>query len=419
MLEKGTPYPDEKQIAEALAEELDGVAPRRDLWPSIQAELLRRQEKHRKWWQLPPFGPPEMLSGQALALRLTGVSLGSAAIVLLLAWLVLLPLGQNPSQDLLARNVQGYWYDYASGPITESGAVSYAAFFQSTGDNPIIDTSHNYLCSFGIDVDTMSYAKGRELVLNAGRLPDPASVRLEGFINSFDHGYQSPTEGAFAISIEGAPSPFGGENQWLLRIGLRARTAGAGESPLNSPAIPPIVARNVKARVEFNPQVVSSYRQLGYEFPRVAYDDFLASTLMAEEVRAGHSVTALFEVSFWEEPQEESGEGLPEGAQGRVATVRAEYQDPDLGAEQEIKLGFHSPDLGQTFEQTTPYFQRDAAVAEYAEVLRDSHWAQDGGLEQVRALAQRVSALLPDDPAVAEFAELVARAEQVAAKDAS
>ncbi len=187
MLEKGTPYPNEQQIAEALAEELDGVAPRRDLWPLIQAELPRHQQK-RKRWQLPPFGPLFMLGGHAPALRLTGVSLGSVAVVLLLAWLVFLPPGQNSSQGLLARNARAYWYDPASGPVAGSGAVTYTAFFQSTGDNPFIDTSHNNLCSFGVDVDTMSYAETRDLVLSAGRLPDPASVRLQGFINSFGHG---------------------------------------------------------------------------------------------------------------------------------------------------------------------------------------------------------------------------------------
>jgi len=179
--------------------------------------------------------------------------------------------------------------------------------------------------------------------------------------------------------------------------------------------MPPVIARNVKARVEFNPQVVSSDRQLGYEYQRVPYDDYLTSTLVAEEVRAGQSVTALFEVSF----RGDFPDGYPEGAQGRVATVHAEYQDPDQGSKQEIMRGLNSPDLVLAFEQTTPYFQRDAAVAEYAEVLRESHWAQNSSLEQVIALARRVSTQLPDDRAVAGFADLVARAEQVARKNAS
>ena len=407
MLEKGTAYPDERQIAEALAEELDGVAPRRDLWPLVQAGLARHQRKHRKRWQLPPFGPLVMLGGPTPALRLTGVSLGSVAVVLLLAWLVLFPPWQNPFQDVLARNVKDYWYDYSSGPVVESGAVTYAAFFQNTGDNPIIDTSHNYLCSFGVDVDTVSYAEARDLVIGAGRLPDPGSVRLEGFINSFDHGYQPPTEGPLAIYIEGAPSPFGEENQWLLRIGVLARPTGAVESAPNSLGIPPVIARNVKAWVEFDRQVVSSYRQLGYEYQRVPSDDPLTSTLVAEEVRAGHSVTALFEVS------------LQEGTQGRLATIHINYQDPDTNAEKEIKPELNSTELGLTFEETTPYFQRDAVVAEYAEVLRKSHWAQGSSLAEVEALVQQLNDLFPGDRQVAEFAELVTQSEDIAAMNAT
>jgi hypothetical protein len=396
MVEKGTNCPVDQQIAAALAEKLDGVTPRRDLWRSILAEVQRRQQRHRKWWQLPPFGPLVMVGGRAPALRLTGISLASVAVVLLLAWLVLLPPGQNPSQDLLARNVRGYWYDNASGPVADSGAVSYAAFFESTGDNPIINTSHNYLCSFGVAVDTLSYGESRDLVLNAGRLPDPASVRLEGFINSFDHGYRPPTEGLFAIHIEAAPSPFGGENDWLLRIGLQARTAGAVVSPPDSPAMPPVIARNVKASVDFDPEVVSSYRQLGYEYQRVPHDDYPTSTLVAEEVRAGHSVTALFEVRF------------REGAQGRAATVHTKYQDPDTDAEKELTREFNSSGFGLTIEETTPYFQRDAVVAEYAEILRQSHWAQGSSLKQAGEIAERVSRLLHDDQDMADFTRLLA-----------
>ena len=124
----------------------------------------------------------------------------------------------------------------------------------------------------------------------------------------------------------------------MLRIGLQARPAVAPEGAPNSPTMPPIIARNVKAWVDFDPMVVSSYRQLGYEYQRVAYDDFLTSTMIADEVRVGHSVTALFEVSF--------RQGLLAGALGRVATVHTKYQDPETDAEKEVILEFSSIRLG-------------------------------------------------------------------------
>ena len=68
-------------------------------------------------------------------------------------------------------------------------------------------------------------------------------------------------------------------------------------------------------------------------------------------------------------------------------------------------------------EDALPRFQLDVAVAEYAEVLRGSYWAQDSSLEDVLTLSQRVGALLPNDHDVAEFVDLVTRAELIDAKD--
>jgi len=73
-----------------------------------------------------------------------------------------------------------------------------------------------------------------------------------------------------------------------------------------------VIATDAKAWIEFNDKVVSHYRQLGYEYPRVSHE---TNTLVASEVRAGHSVTALWEVEFHQ------------GAQGRAATVYVSYVD--------------------------------------------------------------------------------------------
>ena len=85
----------------------------------------------------------------------------------------------------------------------------------------------------------------------------------------------------------------------------------------------------------------------------------------------------------------------------------------NIGEAQETLRGLGSV-LGLTFEETTPYFQRDAVVAEYAEVLRKSHWAQGSSLAEVKALVEQLNDLFPDDRQVAEFAELVARSEDIA-----
>ena len=162
-----------------------------------------------------------------------------------------------------------------------------------------------------------------------------------------------------------------------------------------------VIAKDAKVQVDFDPNVVSRYRLLGYENRRIADRDFRNDSVDAGEVGAGHTVTALYEIKFHE------------GAQGRIATVSLRYQDPDTGEVQEISREFDRSELTTVFEQASPRFQLNAAVAEYAEILRESYWAQDSGLEQVKVLAQRVKGLLAGDPDVAEFAGLVDRAERI------
>ena len=53
-------------------------------------------------------------------------------------------------------------------------------------------------------------------------------------------------------------------------------------------------------------------------------------------------------------------------------------------------------------------------MAEYAEILRESYWAEDGSIEDIMVYAERVRKPLPDNSDVAEFAEMVSLAESPA-----
>ena len=60
-----------------------------------------------------------------------------------------------------------------------------------------------------------------------------------------------------------------------------------------------------------------------------------------------------------------------------------------------------------------PRFQLAATVAQYAELLRGSPWAQGTSLQQVGGHATRLAELLPGDSDVREFTDLVWRAGQL------
>ncbi len=449
-------------------------------------------------------------------------------------------------------------------------------YYENYGVNPFIDTEDDHLSTFAVDVDTASYSVMRRY-LRDGYLPDKDSVRVEEYVNYFDHDYEPPAdhETAFAIHLEGAPSPFGDENYHLVRVGLQGyeipaeqrkdaslvfvidvsgsmerenrlglvkralwllveelrptdtvgivvygsqgrvlleptpaierdailaaidavraegstnaeeglvlgyqmaskyfqpgainrvilcsdgvanvghtgadsileqiqeyadegitlSTVGFGMGNFNDVLMEQlandgdgnyayvdtmqearrvfvenlsgmlqIIAKDVKIQVDFNPEVVSRYRLMGYENRDVADEDFDNDEVDAGEVGVGHSVTALYELKF--HPNTE----------GWALRVHVRYQDPDTGLVTEVTQTLDRSDLETSLENTSASFRLDAAVAEYAEILRHSYWAKDGSLEAVLALTRQVAEELPADPDVAEFLELVARASDL------
>ncbi len=103
------------------------------------------------------------------------------------------------------------------------GATPYdGVTYQDPGVNPFVPTDRDQQSTFALDVDTASYAIAQRYV-DDGNLPDPASVRVEEFVNAFDQGYAPPEDGTFAIHADGAPSPFLARDEVLLRIGIKAR----------------------------------------------------------------------------------------------------------------------------------------------------------------------------------------------------
>ena len=161
------------------------------------------------------------------------------------------------------------------------------------------------------------------------------------------------------------------------------------------------IAMDAKVQVEFNPAVVMRYRLVGFENRAIADDQFRDNTVDAGEIGAGHSVTALYEIKLYPE------------AYGNIATVFMRWQDPDTRQVVELSKDFSAGELAYEFESANPYFQRAVIVAEYAEILKKSYWAEESSLAHVYHEAIRVSEMLPWDDNIAEFMELIRRASQL------
>ena len=93
--------------------------------------------------------------------------------------------------------------------------------------------------------------------------------------------------------------------------------------------------------------------------------------------------------------------------------MHVRYEDPDSYRIQELSRNLNRADLHDWFENASPRFQLAATVAQYAEVLRESYWAQHTTFQDIRYHADRVGNMLREYPDVTEFAKLVSMASGI------
>jgi len=158
------------------------------------------------------------------------------------------------------------------------------------------------------------------------------------------------------------------------------------------------IAMDAKVQVDFNPDVVMRYRLVGFENRAIADNQFRDNSVDAGEIGAGHSVTALYEVKLYPD------------AYGKIATVYLRWEDPDSHSVTELSNDFYTEDLARTFDRADVYFQRAVVVAEYAEILKKSYWAEDGSLAQVYREAQRIYEIMPRERDMEELVDLIGKA---------
>lgn len=111
----------------------------------------------------------------------------------------------------------------------EQGEPNEGDNFEPVGTNPFTMVAYDPLSTFAADVDTASYdIFVRDI--EAGILPQPESVRLEEYVNSFRYDYEAPAADAahpFRLHLDAAPSILG--QTTVLRVGLQAKVPPAEE----------------------------------------------------------------------------------------------------------------------------------------------------------------------------------------------
>ncbi|MHC4394335.1 MAG: vWA domain-containing protein [Planctomycetota bacterium] len=165
-----------------------------------------------------------------------------------------------------------------------------------------------------------------------------------------------------------------------------------------------VVARDVKVQIDFNPEVVRSYRLLGYENRDVPDDKFRDDKYDGGEMGAGHSVTALYELKLWPKKK------------GTVATSYVRYKDAETFAVSEFKSVIGTSDIKKSFDDSNRNFRLAATVAEFAEVLRKSYWAKGVKLSETLKRARKLAGERAGDADISELVDLISKAKQLMEK---
>ncbi|MCK4712626.1 MAG: DUF3520 domain-containing protein, partial [Marinosulfonomonas sp.] len=147
------------------------------------------------------------------------------------------------------------------------------------------------------------------------------------------------------------------------------------------------IANDVKIQVEFNPAQIAEYRLIGYETRALAREDFNNDKVDAGEIGAGHSVTAIYEIT-------------PVGSDAILNDALRYQPAADTAGSNELgflKLRYKTPgeDVSQLLKTpitsgmgtATDDIRFSVAIAGYGQLLTDGKYMQGWGYDELITLA--------------------------------
>ncbi len=155
------------------------------------------------------------------------------------------------------------------------------------------------------------------------------------------------------------------------------------------------IAKDVKIQLEFNPAVVAEYRLIGYENRALNREDFNNDKVDAGEIGAGHTVTALYEISLVGsnsrsiDPLRYSRMRVAgKDHKDEIALLRLRYKLPDSSTSKLIERPVKTADIVNTLEKTSDRFRFSASVAGFGQLLRGGRYTDNYQYDDVLELAR-------------------------------
>ncbi|HHI71632.1 MAG TPA: DUF3520 domain-containing protein, partial [Rhodobacteraceae bacterium] len=147
------------------------------------------------------------------------------------------------------------------------------------------------------------------------------------------------------------------------------------------------IANDVKIQVEFNPAQIAEYRLIGYETRALNREDFNNDKVDAGEIGAGHTVTAIYEITpvgsdailndaLRYQPAAEIDDS------GELGFLKLRYKEPGEDVSKLLTTPI-TPDMGQATDDV----RFSVAIAGFGQLLKGGKYLQDWGYDDVISLA--------------------------------
>jgi Mg-chelatase subunit ChlD len=163
-----------------------------------------------------------------------------------------------------------------------------------------------------------------------------------------------------------------------------------------------VAASDVKVQVEFNPDRVRAYRQIGYAKHQLAKEQFRDNTVDAAEIGAAESGNALYVI-----------ETLP-GGRGPVAIVRVRYKVPGTADYREMEWTVPYAGSAVSLGQASPALRLAGAAGAFAEWLASSPFAAEVTPDPLLELLRGVPEVCGADARPKQLEWMIRQAKSIA-----
>jgi hypothetical protein len=260
-------------------------------------------------------------------------------------------------------------------------------------DKPFLDAQKKPLSAFpvlpfNVTRSTPSYRNVKQFIKKK-QLPPKQSVKIEELINSFYYDYPMPKgKHPFSITTELGVCPWAPSHQ-LLHIGLQGKIV---ERDIRDKKL--IIAKDLKLRVVFNPDMVAAYRLIGYSKRKPRLGQLQDNWKEGRTLYMGQSFTTLYEIipaadETDKSPNAREEEVKPElqnEPKKEIATVKVSYKEPEgTMVNQVSQTVWHEEDKEK---KPSNNFKFSAVAAQFGMILKNPEFKELSSLITLLELAK-------------------------------